>query len=235
MPGIGPSNPFPFQVGGGQSESDAIYRALRSAVGKGGSAEDDVGTIDGVWRRARARGISQVSRTGERAALQAFPDIAIDLLPYYEDLFGLTPDPDETIESRQQAASAAYTERVRASGPDLDADLLAIDSRLSVVALAFEESETTQHGRAFEDLASSEPFNGGRKSTLFPNFSTEFVVTVLFDIGDGVAPTIAERLTLETVKRHLSKTLPAWVTFQIVTSIGFTLDVDLLDLTALNP
>ncbi len=235
MGSLGWHNPVPFELGGGETEVELIYQALRSAVGVGGSAEDEDGSIDGIWRQAKARGIAKASPAAQRAAFQAWPFLATDALDYYEKLFFLTPEPDATDEERRLASSTRYTATVRASVPELEADLLAIDPRFSIVDVPETQTETTHFGRAFEDLAATEPFGGGRKSTLFPNYSTEFVVYVLFGLSPGVAPNITEQRLIRLAKEHLNEVLPGWVNFQIVTKIGFVLDIDLLDLTGLSP
>lgn len=233
MPGFGWSNAFPFEFGGGSSHTETIYSALRSSVGVGGAALDDDGTIDGLWRQARASGLAAAATTGERAILQAFPARATDQLEYYEALLGAIPEPGDSTVERQAVVEQLWTERVRASLPDIAADLVAIDPLFSLASFDHSETTDTLHGRAFEDLAATLPFGGGRRSTRFPNYSTEFVVTALFDIGSGVAPSIPEQKLIERVKAHLNKVLPATHTFQVLTGIGFILDVDLLDLTGL--
>lgn len=233
MPGFGWQNGFPFEFGGGSSHTETIYAAMRSSVGVGGAALDDDGTIDGLWRQARAVGLAAAATTGERAILQAFPGRATDLLEYYEQLLGAVPEPGDSELERQAVVEQLWTERVRASLPDIAADLLAIDPKFSLASFDHAETTDTLHGRAFEDLAATLPFGGGRRSTRFPNYSTEFVVTALFDIGSGVAPSIPEQKLIERAKAHLNKVLPAPHAFQVLTGIGFILDVDLLDLTGL--
>lgn len=234
MGGFGWQNGFPFEFGGGSTHTETIYSAVRSSVGVGGAALDDDGTIDGLWRQARSVALAAAATTGERAILQAFPMLATDLLEYYEDLLQAVPEPGDSVLERQAAVSALWTERVRASMPDIAADLLAIDDRFSVAAFGRQTTTDTLHGRAFEDLAGALPF-GLRRSTRFPNYSTEFVITALFDIGSGVTPTLDEQKLIDRVKQHLNKVLPATHTFQVLTGVGFILDTDLLDLTGLIP
>ena len=233
MGGFGWFNPFPMQFGGGSTHVETIYAAMRSNVGAGGSALDDDGTIDGLWRQARASGIAAVSTTGERAVIQAFPEHATDLLVYYEDLLATQPEEDASTVERQLAVKTRWVERIRAAMPDVVADLVAIDDRFSIVSISADETSDTLLGRAFEDLAGAEPF-GLRKSTFFHNYSSSFVVTVLFDLGGGSLG-IAEQKLIQLARDHLNKVLPAHVMFQVVTGVGFILDQDLLDLTALNP
>lgn len=226
------ANPFPCQLGSGPTDVENIYFALRSAGGKGGAAEDDEHTIDGLWRQCRARAVATVAASGERSALQAFPDHATDLLPYYERLVGVASDPTGNAEARREAAAVLYTRQIASSVPDIALALGAIDERFSVLATSYEQSDATLFGRAFEDFAGSLPFGGGRQSTRFPNYSTSFVLFVLLDLGAGIAPTTTERRAMATAAQLLAEVLPGHNGFQIVTSRGFMLDVDLLDLTA---
>jgi hypothetical protein len=234
MAGLGWHNPWPFEFGGGETPVERIYAALRSAVGKGGAADADETTIDGLWRQARARGIASVATAGERATLQAFPDRATDLLPYYESLFLLTNNPAQSEEERRSAAAVRYVQQIASTIPDVAVALRLIDPRFEVVSPSSDVSDTTLFGRAFEDYAGTEPFGGGRKSTRFPNYSSDFVLFVMLDLGGGVLPTIAEQRSMAAAAQLLSEVLPAFNSFQIVTHHGFTLDVDYLDLTALE-
>lgn len=234
MAGFGWHNPFPLEFGGGATHVETIYAAMRSAVGIGGSAADDEG-MEGVWRQARASAIAAAATTGERAVINAFPGHATDLLAYYEDLLGATPELDDSELERQAVVEQLWTERVRAAVPDITADLAAIDERFSILTVPHAQATETLFGRGFEDLAAALPFGGGRRSTLFHNYSTAFVLYVLFDIGGGVAPSTSEQKLIDRAAAHLNKTLPAHMNFQIVAELGFTLDVDLLDLTGLLP
>lgn len=239
MGGFGWHNPCPFEVGGGSTHTETIYAAMRSSVGIGGSALDDQNTIDGLWRQARASGLAAAATTAERAVINAFPGHATDLLEYYEALLGATPELDDSILERQRVVETLYTERVRAAVPDIAADLDAIDARFSIVDVDHEHATETILGRVFQDLAATLRFDSislaGRKSTLFGNYATEFVLFVLFDIGSGNLPSAAEQKLLELAKAHLNKVLPAHILFQVAGAYGFILDESLLDLTGLNP
>lgn len=215
------------------TREDLVYRALRSAAGKGGSADSEDG-IDALIRRVRARAIAAVEDMAERSALQAFPDHATDLLPYYERLVGLTDDPDLTEEERQDAAAALYALQMASDVPSIEAELQTIDARFSVVTAAPAKSTVTMGGRAFEDFDGASPFGGGRQSTAFPNFAGTLVLRVLFELGDGVAPSADERRQMKLARRLLHDILPATNDLQIVTRRGFTLDVSKLDLTSLS-
>lgn len=232
MGGCGWSNPAPFEMGGGATNVERIYRALRSAVGIGGSAEDDDGSIDGVWRQARASGLAAAGTTGERALMGAFPGKATDLLGYYEELLLITPENESDLPGRRALAEQRFTSQVDVSVPQVADDLARIDERFSVLETPRAEAIETLFGRAFEDYAGAEPFGGGRKSTLFPNYSTDFVLWVLFDLGSGVLPGVPESASLAAAAELLGG-LPTWVDFQTATADGFIIDESLLDSTGL--
>jgi Uncharacterised protein conserved in bacteria (DUF2313) len=216
------------------TREDLVYRALRSAAGKGGAADSEDG-IEALIRRVRSRAIAAVDDMAERAALQAFPDHATDLLPYYERLVGLTDDPDLTLEERQAAAAALYALQMASDIPSIERELSKIDPRFSVVTASHERSITTIAGRAFQDFYETMPFGGGRQSTGLPSFAGKLILRVLLSLGNGVAPNADERRKMKLARRVLHDILPATNDLQIATHRGFTLDVSKLDLTSLTP
>jgi hypothetical protein len=233
MAGLGWKNPFPLELGGGPTLVEKVYQTLRSSVGHGGSAIDDDNTIDGLWRQARASGLAAAAATGERAAVNFFPGWATDLLQYYEELLFLVPEDEDNLPQRRAAAELAYTREILSSIPSVASDLLRIDERLSILEVPHEETIETVPGRAFEDYAATLPFEGGRRSTRFPNYSTDFILFVLFDIGSGIDPgPIEMRIVRQTVD-YLNEVLAGWVDFQLTTADGFILDESLLDITGL--
>lgn len=234
MGSLGWHNPFPVEYGGGETLVEGLYLALRSAEGTGGSAPDDDLSVDGLWRSVKARAIASVASSGERAALQAFPDRATDALAYYERLTGLTPSPDQSDQERRERSAVRFAGQQRADLPALEQSLQRIDSRISLLSPSHAEAVTTVHGRAFEDLAATLPFGGGRMSTAFPNYSTDFVLYVLMELGDGAQPNAAERQALADVAELCAEVLPAWNNFSVATHRGFKLDVSRLDLTGLT-
>jgi hypothetical protein len=240
MGGAGGFNAFPLHFGGDPTPTEDVYRALRSNVGKGGSNPEPIGenfpvSIVELWRLCRARGIAAAASTDERAALQAFPHLATDLIPYYERL--LLPDIDAgaSEEERRSRVKTRWTEEAGGDTDSLTTRLQGLDSRFSLYAIDHAKTTTTIRGRAFEDLTASEPFNGGRKSTAFPNYSTDMRVTAVLDTGGGdLAP--FDRRVMEDARQLLSSSLSAWVFFQVVVGEdGFDLDTDPLDFTMLIP
>lgn len=233
MAGFGWTNPFPFEFGGGTTLVESTYRALRASVGLGGSAEDDENTIDGVWRQARASGLAAAFATGERAVVNYFPGRSTDLLPYYEELLLIVAENEDDEPGRRAEAERRFTYEVDASVPAVASDLARVDARFSVLEVDKAQVVETLFGRAFEDFAATLPFGGGRKSSQFANFSTDFVLFVLLDLGSGVDPEPTENAILREGVDLLNSVLPTWINFQTSTADGFILDESLLDLTGL--
>lgn len=233
MGGFGWHNPFPMTFGGGPTRTERIYAALRSAAGKGGVAESEEGH-DALLLRVEARAIAAAESFADRSAMQAFPDRATDLLPYYERLFLLSSDPDASEEDRRQASKAQYTLRPRADLPALAETLRRIDDRFSIVSTPDSLSVITVMGRAFEDLAGTEPFGGGRKSSALPAYSTRALVVALLDLGNGVAPGSRELVALQRAARVLHDLVPAHEQYTIITHLGFTVGESLLGYTGLE-
>lgn len=234
MPGFGWFNPFPLQFGGDETPIEDVYRMLRSAAGKGACGDED--SIEAMWRQSLAYGVGLVSTFPERVGLQVFPRLSSDLLPYYERVMLSFLPPLASDEQRRTEVGARWTAQATFLETDLNASLALIDERLSVVPVDSDVTTVTEWGRWFQDHAGSEPFGfaDGRKSTLFANYSTEFVFTVLFDTGGGpLSPD--DLLVIHSARRLLAAALPAWVAFQVVTGVGFELDIDPLDFTALSP
>lgn len=230
---IGALNPCPFRVGGGPTAAEKAYRVTRNAVGKGGSAANDSG-IDGLWRRSKAKGLAAASSAKRRALLQAFPHLATDALPSYERTLGIVPSGNET--QRRAVVVPRWVRRPGRSIPDLEASLKAIDARFSLLHPSNETAATTQFGRAFGPLHSSleSPEFGLDGYSAYPNYSTDFIVRVLFDVGYSGGLTPADERLRESARVLLRSSLQSWVDFTIVTSVGFLTGISPVELTALG-
>lgn len=235
---LGTDNPCAFRVGGGPTRVQSTYRVLRSAVGVGNSAEE-TGTAVEAWRRARARGLAAV-QADRRVVLQGVaPDLATDLLPMYERLLGIVPGRDASEPSRRTAVAAAWTSDLSAVA--VEEELQArVDASITVEATTREQSRDAQLGaRAFRGDPTEEPpmlIQGGRSgpgADSFPLYSDDLVFYVRYPHDPGALPAASQR-KIEKAKALLRQILPSWCSFQIFThDDGFTLDLDLLDVTPL--
>lgn len=237
MASIGPLNPLPFQVGGGPTSTELAYKALRQAVGEGGSAPNDRG-IEGLWRRSKAQGLAAATSHCRRALNQAFPFLATDLLPYYERILGIIPPTGATETARREEVVLLWTRRTSSVVPNLADELQALDTRLTIVQLPHSEAGTAQFGRAFaaHEDDDGNPLEGGpygieRGHALAPGYSTAQIVHVRFAVGHTGPLTDAELVIVERAKRLLRGLLASDTDFQIsvedglwhlgVTPIGF--------------
>lgn len=238
MAGLG--NPLSLPLGGGPSPQEQVYDAMYQNVGDGIQAGPD--TLVEKWRWARARGIAAFAQDN-RAAAQAFPDISTDYLEVWEDILQIPPDPSASVAQRQETVLAEYTRAIDASYPKLLEQLQSIDALMDILLIPPDLTRTTVPGRAFQDWdpadaqASGPPFNiaggaSGSEVTSFPNFSDDFILFVLFNVGVG-ALTVENQRRFAEGQAELNESLPAWVDFRLFTSCGFILDQDLLDITAL--
>jgi hypothetical protein len=222
---------FPFEYGGGPTEDEIIYEAMKRAVGVGGYAPNEDG-IDGLWRWARASAIASINTFAERAVLQFFPQTMTDHLPLAEDYLGIIPPEGATDEQRRAEVRAKLTEQFLSDGPDLLVALRQIDPRFVFDDPPHEQTATTYLGKAFEPQDGS-PTYGPRRSTGWPNYSTDFWVIVRLPLDpDNPVPTAVDDVVLGRARRMLNVLLPSWVDFKIVTSTGWVADVSPADFTA---
>jgi hypothetical protein len=231
---VGSLGPCPFKCGGGLTEQAKAYGIIKRAVGKGGSAPNEEG-IDGLWRRSRAHGLAAATSSYRRAILQAFPNLATDLLPYYERVLGVVLSADATEADYQEAVTVAWVTWITAVLPALAERLKAIDSRLEILSVDHDYATTTVLGRAFAPLHSSlgeAPF-GGVGYSITPNYSTDFFLRVEFAVGYTTPLLASDARILEQVKELLLDVLPSWVDFEIVTSLGFLVGTSPLGRTGL--
>ncbi len=237
MGGIGWHNPLPFQVGGGETDTETIWRGLRSVVGEGGCGPEH--GLEDSWRQVKAQAIAADAAAIERAMLQGIPGKQTDHLEVYEDLLGLARAATET--ERQSAVAAAITAQISADVPTLRARLQAIDPALDVENVAYANATTTHFGKAFGPRTGGPAYGSGQSSgihaTGWPNYASDFVLHVRYTLPSGA--TIPPADVLAAARRMLNEALPAFVDFEIYTSTGFYLDggvdgTSLLDLTAFD-
>lgn len=230
MGGFGWHNGFPFEWGGGPTDTELLYLALRSAVGEGGSSDAD-DTIEDLWRQARAIGLSAAEEGNLRASLQALPSKATDALPYYEEVLGAPPEPGDSDVARRARVTERWIATQVGDLPDLLTSLQVIDPTFALPAIDTTQFAVTQHGRFFAPRDGSEPSgHATRHTTGWPNYSDAFRVPVHLP-STSTGPAVLRKL--EQARQVLGDGLPAWCDFFIVTSIGFVLDQSPLDLTGM--
>lgn len=219
MGGIGWHNGLPFRVGGGETDEELVYVALRRSLGEKGP-----GPVDGLedrWRQCKAIAIATSAAADERAVLQAFPGYATDHLVRWEGELGVDYGGATDTERREAVADAVVAELL-ADVPSLEAGLQAIDARAHVALLAFAAATIVYFGKQFASrLAGAPPF-GGMQAAGWPNFASDFVLFVHWTLGPG--ETTVPELARQEIADYLNRVLPAHVDWQIHTSTGFLLD-----------
>lgn len=219
---LGTLNPLPFTVGGGPTPSSLAYDALRKAVGEGGSAKDDRG-IEGLWRRSEAKGLAAGASHCRRALIQSNPLFATDLLPYYERMLGIIPDPAAAEAQRRDVVVPLWTKRAEGATPKLKERLTALDSRLTIFEEVHDHEATAQYGRAFAPLEPGleQPAWGlVQGHVACPGYSSDMIVRVLFKVGHDGPLTADELRVVESCKVLLRDMLQSSTDFQIAVDSG---------------
>lgn len=237
---IGGTNPIPEEIGGGRSLPERLYWALRSAVGELNYAPETIPgtTVEGAWRWSRALALAAM-KADERAVYQTFFDRLTDSLSVWEDLLGITaPSASSNEERRQTIIDQVVSGATAVEGP-LQDELQEIDALFSIVYADHDYADVTEPGRGFEDYVPADPdacgpeFGGGRSSTEWPNYSSDFVCLVQYGVAAG-AITAEQRRRIAAAEAVLNRALPSHVDFMIVADPtgGFILDLSILDLGA---
>jgi hypothetical protein len=240
---IGGSNPIPEDIGGGRSLPERIYWALRSSVGEHNYAREDVPgtTVEGAWRWCRAIALSAM-QGDERATTDTFFSRCTDTLPVFENLLGITALAAASDEERRQAIIDLVVRGATAIHETLEDELQSIDPLFTIVYAPRDCADITENGRAFEDYLPADPahcgpaFGGGRSSTGWPNYSSDYICLVQYGVAIG-AISAEQKRRIEDVKAVLNRALPSWVDYMIVADPtgGFILDLSILDLGSFGP
>lgn len=233
MGGFGWHNPFPFELGGGETDAELAWRALRSAVGGGGPVDG----LEDVWRQIKAVAIAASGASVERAFLQFVPGRQTDALEAWENVLGLARA--ATLVERQAAVASAITLGMAADHATIDRDLKRIDGAFALDVTQWAQAITTIPGKLLAPRVGTPPYGSGasalRRGALLPNYATSFVLHVEYALPFGSITPPAQ--ILEDATRYLNSVLPAWEDYEIHTGVGFYLDggvdgTSLLDLTA---
>lgn len=235
IPGLGWQNPLPAQIGGGPTDGELIHEGLRKSVDP--DAVGPYGGIEDLWRQCKATAIAAAHGVFERAALQAVPGLATDKLATYERVLYL-PGADTDAERREEVA-AAWSRVPAADIPSIRLELARISPQLDVVLLDPSLYVVVQFGKQLAPRVGGPPFGSGamagKRSALFPNYSTAFVVFVRYTLAAG--ETMIPLLVRDNVRRYLNETLSAWDSWELSANAPFYLDggpdgTSLLDQTA---
>lgn len=237
MAKLGGFGKFSFKLGGEPSNEWKAYNALKRAVGEGGSPPDDPDgelTLDGAWRRARGNALGALLSVVESAVYQGFPNTVTDELRSYEEIVGSYLPADASDEERRIEVTRRWVFDNASNYPAFAEALADLDTRFTVLAPDRTNARITYEGKVFDSPGNGD-FDQYRDHSKFPNYSDDFFVTALLDVGEGVVPVGAVGLVKTKAEAVLGNALPAWNDYAVLLDVGFTLDMSLLDVTGFSP
>jgi hypothetical protein len=208
--GFGWSNPLPFSLGGGPTDIEEIWRALRSAEGGEHGPGPEGGDEDGA-RIVQATAIAGAERAIERSFFQAFPGLATDALPIWEE--ALRSDGADSDVALRTLLELSWRAPDGATTPHLQQALLDISAQLTIQIEDVDDTDVTIPGKhvAPEDNV---PDYGGGSAALFPNYASRDVLRVLY-VLDGAEVAIPENISRDVTKL-LQRRLPSTQTWTLV-------------------
>lgn len=237
---LGWTNPLPMALGGGPTDIENMWRAMRAMMG-GEHGPGPEGGIDDLARQQKATSLAGAERAIERALLQTFPALATDALPIWEELL-LASGADTTVTLRELLV-LAWLPPDGATTPHLTADLTTISAQLTIQIEDVDDVHTTIAGKyqaPNDDIPSFGTTSPPGISAVLPMFATRDILRAVYTLeaGETEIPAVAA----DDVTRLLSRRLPAWQTWTLVQlddddGAGFFLDGgangnSLLDVTA---
>lgn len=206
---LGGLHPLPFQVGGGLTMAEKLYRESRSALGEKGAGPE--GGLEDSWRKCRALAMSKAANAAERAAMRAYPSAGGEALPIWEGLLGVAEE--STIGARIEAVTSAYTQSLDAVAGAIEDRLQAIDASITVEALDPDTATIAHFGQPFQVDAIHD-----HDTSRWPAYSEH---AILFVKWPGAVPDSDKR---RRVERILNRDLPAWWDWRIFNASGFYCD-----------
>lgn len=202
---LGWHNPLPFVLGGGPTDIEEIWRALRSAEG-GERGPGPEGGDEDVARQVIATAIAGAERAIERAFFQAFPGIATDFLPLWEE--ALRSEGADSDVALRALLTAAWRPPDGATTPHLSQALLDISAQLAIEIEDPDDTDVTVPGKHVAP-ADNDPDYGGTSAALFPNRSSRDVLRVVYTLASGETeiPDEVTRAVAKLLRRRLPSTM----------------------------
>jgi hypothetical protein len=218
------ANPLPFVIGGGPTDVVLIWRALRQAVG-GEHGPGPVGGVEDLARQTKAVAIAGAERALERAFLQAFPALAIDALPLWEEAL-LSEGADTEVALRALLQAMWRTPR-GATTPHLAQALADISPQLTIELEDEEHTDVTVPGKYLAPT-DNVPDYGPYPAAKFPNRASRDVLRVVYlldeDTGETSIPADIEREVGKLLRRRLPSTMTYTLTQKGTPFFVFVLD-----------
>lgn len=212
---LGWTNPLPMALGGGPTDIETIWRALREMTG-GEHGPGPEGGIEDLFRQAKALALAGAERSIERAFLQLFPATATDALPLWEEL--LLASGTGTEATLRRLLVLAWQAPDGATTPHLTEELTAISAQLTIEIEDADLTHTTIAGK-YQAPADNDPPYGlaspvSHISAVLPNYSTRDVLRVVYTLASG--ETGIPQAVSARVEELLSRRMPAWQMWTLV-------------------
>ena len=227
MGNLGARNPLPMHLGGNPSPTEAVWRALRAAMGTTASGKPTAGPVDGIedsWRVSKARILARGQQLVELAALQAFPHVATVSLPVYQASLNVQPQPTE--QQDREACTAALVAKTDGVAYHVEIALQRIDPAITLQYVPFDQAVVEELGQMLREM--SVPLLWSKPETSWPCYSDAFFCVVSW-------PGSPSQSEIASAAQILHESLPAWQDWAIVDSTdgGFFCSHSLLGLDAL--
>jgi hypothetical protein len=211
------TNPLPFALGGGPTDVESMWRALRGMVGGEHGPGPEEG-IEDLARQQEATALVGADRAIERAFFQAFPSLSTDALPIWEALFQVAGASDDV--QLRALLLLAWQSAKGSTTPSLAADLLAISSQLSIDLEDTDEAIVTIPGKYLAPVDNVPPYGlaspVGLVSALFPNYASVDVLRVVYALDSAAGEIEIPDEVSRAVAVLLNRRLPSWQTWTLV-------------------
>jgi hypothetical protein len=216
-------NPIPFVIGGGPTDIEDMWIALRQAVG-GEHGPGPEGGPEDLARQSKAIAIAGAERALERAFLQAFPGLAVDALPLWEE--ALLSEGAATDVALRALLKLAWRTPSGATTPSLAQALLDISSQLTIEIEDEDDTIVTVPGKYIAP-SDNVPDYGTVTAAFKPNYATRDILRVVYTLAtdETEIPGDVDRAVTKLLQRRLPSTM-TWTLCQADTDDGgiFLLD-----------
>jgi hypothetical protein len=196
-------NPLPLTLGGGPTDIEEIWRALRSAEG-GEHGPGPEGSDEDIARQVQATAIAAADRAIERAFLQVFPGSATDALSLWEE--ALRSQGAASDVALRALLELAWRSPDGATTPHLAQALLDISPQLAIEIEDADQTIVTVPGKHVSP-EDNEPDYGTWPAARKPNYASRdelrVVYTLDLDEGETSIPAEVERAVARLLRRRL--------------------------------
>lgn len=211
------TNPLPYALGGGPTDVESMWLALRAMVG-GEYGPGPKEGIEDLARQQEATALVGADRALERAFFQAFPSLSTDALPVWEELLQVAGASDDV--QLRALLLLAWQSTKGSTTPSLADDLTAISSQLSIVLQDEDDSTVTIPGKYLAPSDNVPPYGlaspAGGVSAVFPGYASVDILRVVYALDTAAGEIEIPEEVSRAVTTLLNRRLPAWQTWTLV-------------------